>query len=213
MCLPLPNPLAQMSFCTLTSDPWEQPTRKWIVLKGIDWFVVYRWLFISFHTGGLTSGDPSVDQSTESHDLYPFATALISFDGPWFFFFWCQGCKMKPCGALIEERRGAATPPRAYHFLSPNVKHIKLNVPANLTQLFVCCWGVCARVCLCEFLLALNGVHMSVYVQLSEHTQACWCLHVRGGDEVGETEFHWHVHVGWGYTSCNTLQRDEGTCF
>lgn len=22
-----------------------------------------------------------------------------------------------------------------------NVKHIKLNVPANLTQLFVCCWG------------------------------------------------------------------------
>lgn len=41
---------------------------------------------------------------------------------------------------------------------------------------------VCARVCLCGG--TLNGVHMSVYVQLSEHTQACWCLHVRGGERV-----------------------------
>jgi len=29
----------------------------------------------------------------------------------------------------------------------PNVKHIKLNVPANLTQLFVCCSDVSAHVC------------------------------------------------------------------
>lgn len=34
---------------------------------------------------------------------------------------------------------------------------------------------------MCARLVALNGVHMSVYVQLSEHTQACWCLHVSGG--------------------------------
>lgn len=34
--------------------------------------------------------------------------------------------------------------------------------------------------CLRARVVPLNGVHMSVYVQLSEHTQACWCLHVSG---------------------------------
>lgn len=154
MCPRAPKPAdLAVFFRPLTSDLWVQPTRKWIVLKGIDWFVVYRWLFISFHTGGLTLGDPSAGQSAESHDLHPFATVLISFDGASAL---RQGCKMKPRRALIEERRGAATPPRTYHFLPPNVKHIKLNVPANLTQLFVCRWGglrAPVRLCLCECLL------------------------------------------------------------
>lgn len=126
MCLPLPNPLAQMSFCTLTSDPWEQPTRKWIVLKGIDWFVVYRWLFIPFHTGGLTSGDPSVDQSTESHDLYPFATALISFDGPWFFFFGVRVVKWSP--AVPWLKKDAA---RLLH-LVPTISSRRMSNTLNL---------------------------------------------------------------------------------
>lgn len=107
---------------------------------------------------------------------------------------------MKPCSALIEERRGYSTsclpcPP------APNVKHIKLNVPANLTQLFACCWGVCKCVFMCA-----NGVHMSVYVQLSEHTQACWCLHVRGVVAVSpgcpcRMRLHipaQHIAEGWG---------------
>ena len=146
MCLPLPNPPAQLSFCTLTSDLWEQPSRKWIVLKGIDWFVVYRWLFISFHTGGLTLGDPSVDQSAESHDLHPFATALISFDGP-------RVCvrvvNRSPAVPWLKKDAARLLLPHAHHFPPPNVKHIKLNVPANLTQLFVCCWVACTCVFMC----------------------------------------------------------------
>lgn len=177
MCLPLPNPLAQLSFWMLTSDLCEQPTRKWIVLKGIDWFVVYRWLFISFHTGGLTCADPSVDQSAEIHDLHPFATVLISFDGPRF---WVGVVKWSP--AVPWLKKDAA---RLLHFM-PTISSCRMSNTLNLmyqqillNYLYVV--EVCARVCLCACLVALNGVHMSVYVQLSKHTQACWCLHVRGG--------------------------------
>lgn len=56
--------------------------------------------------------------------------------------------------------------------------------------------------------VTLNGVHMSVCVQLSEHTQACWCLHIRRGPGGGSS---WYVHVGCVYTSCNMLHRDKGT--
>lgn len=173
--------------------------------------MVYRWLFISFHTGGLTFGDPSVDQSADSHDLHPFATALISFDGPRFL---RRGCKMKPCSALIEERRGAATPLHAYHFLPPNVKHIKLNVPANLTQLFVCCWGVCA----CVFMCVSGGPKWCSYVSVCSAVWAHSSMLVftckRGMKwERQSLPFLWYVHVGWGYTFCSTLQRDEETCF
>lgn len=69
----------------------------------------------------------------------------------------------------------------------------------------------CVCVCLCACLVALNGVHMSVYVQLSENTQACWCLHVRGGETETESlsfslprpcgmRLHilQHIAEGWG---------------
>ena len=161
----------------LTPDLWEQPTRKWIVLKGIDWFVVHRWLFISFHTGGLTSGDPAVDQSAESHDLHPFATALISFDGPRL----CVGV-VKWSPAVLWLKKDTV---RLLHFI-PSISSHRMSNTLNLmyqqillNYLYVV--EVCVRVCLYACLVALNGVHMSVCVRPSEHTQACWCLHVGEG--------------------------------
>lgn len=165
-------------FCTLTPDLWEQPTRKWRVLKGIDWFVVYRWLFISFHTAGLTFGDPSVDQSTESHHLHPFATALISFDEP-------RLCVLvvKWSPAVPWLKKDAAP---LFHFM-PTISSRRMSNTLNLMYqqiLLNYLYVLEVRVHTCVYvriLVALNGIHMSVCVQLSEHTQACWCLHVRGG--------------------------------
>lgn len=208
--MPLPNPNPLWSFCTLTPDLWEQPTRKWIVLKGIDWFVVYRWLFISFHTKGLTLDDPCMDQSAQSHDLHPFATALISFDGPWV--------------CIVVVKWSPAVPwlkkdlVRLLRFM-PIISSCRMSNTLNLMYQqillnYLYAVEVCVCVCLCACLVVLNGVHMSVYVQLPENTQACWCLHVRGGEtETESSPFHCHVHVGWGYTSGNTLQWDEETCF
>lgn len=185
MYLPLPCTHGSVIFFVLTSDLWEQPTRKWIVLKRIDWFVVYRWLFISFHTAGLTFGDPSVDQSTESHDLHPFATVLISFDGDRFYIRvvkwspavpWLKKDTMRPLGFMLT-----ISSDQMSNTLNLMYQQILLNY---LYVVEVC---VCLHVCLCARLLALNGIHMSVCVQLSEHTQACWCLHVKG-DEMGGTE-------------------------
>lgn len=165
--------------------PWEQPTRKWIVLKGIDWFVVYRWLFISFHTGGLTLYDPSVDRSAQSHDLHPFATALISFDRP-------QVCivvvKWSPAVPWLKK-----DPVQLLHFMPtisslPNVKHIKLNVPANLTQLFVCCWSVCMGVFMCVSggpkWCSYVSVCSAVWAHSSMLVFTCW----RGRDRVRDRE-------------------------
>lgn len=140
--------------------------------------MVYRWLFISFHTGGLTFGDPCVDQSAESRDLHPFATALISFDGPRL----CvRVVKWSPAVPWLKKDA-----PRLFHFM-PTISSHRMSNTLNLmyqqillNYLYVV-EGVCARVCLCACLVALNGAHMSVCVQLSEYTQACWCLHVREG--------------------------------
>lgn len=140
--------------------------------------MVYRWLFISFHTGGLTFGDPSVDQSAESHDLYPFATALISFDGPRF----CvRVVKWSPAVPWLKKDAVQLS------HIMPTISSLRMSNTLNLmyqqillNYLYVV-EGVRACACLCACLVALNGVHMSVCVQLSEHIQACWCLHVRGG--------------------------------
>lgn len=167
--------MAQLSFCTLTFDLWVQPTRKWLVLKGIDWFVVYRWLFISFHTGGMTFGDPYADQWAESNDLHQFATALISFDGPPFF---VGVVKWSP--AVPWLKKGSVRLLRSTSTISPRRMSNTLNLMYQqiwLNYLYVV--EVCACICLCA--VSLNGVHMSGHVQLSEHTQACRCLHVRGG--------------------------------
>lgn len=104
--------------------------------------MAHGWLFISFHTGGLTPSDPSEDQSAESYDLPPFATALITFDG---FCFASGAVKRGPAVARLKQ--GAAARPLQVLLFTPfpscpHVKHIKLNVPANLAQLFVCRRGV-----------------------------------------------------------------------
>lgn len=119
---------------------------------------------------------------------------------------------MKPCSALIEERRGAAIPLHAYHFLPPNVKHIKLNVPANLTQLFVCSWGACAHVCLCAY---PGGPKWHSYVSVCSAVWAHSSMLVftckRGMKwDRQRLQFHWYVHVGRGYTSWNTLWEGWG---
>lgn len=106
------------------------------------------------------------------------ASICISSNYLWWLLLSIRVVKMKPCSGLIEKGRSAAmTPHHAFPFPpTRHVKHIKLNVPANLTQLFVCCWSVCTRV----FMVALNAAHVLLYVQLSEHTRPCWRLHVMG---------------------------------
>lgn len=85
---------------------------------------------------------------------------------------------MKPRSAWLKKDVA-----RLLHFM-PTISSHRMSNTLNLmyqqillNYLYVV--EVCARVCLCACVVALNGVHMSVYVQLSEHTQACWCLHVR----------------------------------
>lgn len=96
---------------------------------------------------------------------------------------------MKPRSALIEERRGAAKKKKkrnlhfscAYRFFPPRMSNTLNLMYQQILLNYLYVVEVYARVCLCVCLLVLNGVHMSVYVQLSEHTQACGCLHVKGG--------------------------------
>lgn len=169
--------------CPLTSDLQEKPSRKWIVLKGIDRAVVYRWLFISFHSGGLTSGDPSADQSAESRDLYPFATVLISFDGARV---WVHVVKWSPAAPWLKKegvRPPRSVPATSSHRMSNTLNLMYQQILLNYSDAVE--MRVRMHTCLCVCPVALNGVHMSVCVQLSEHTQACWCLHIRGGPGGG----------------------------
>lgn len=163
--------------------------------------MVYRWLFIWFHSGGLTSGDPAVVQSAENCDPHPFATVLISFDGARL---GVGAVNWSPAAAWLKKE--GARPPRSMPTISSHQMSNTLNLMYQqilLNYSDTAAMRVRMHTCLCVCPVALNGVHMPVCVQLSEHTQACWCLHIRGGPG-------W---VGWGgsevagYTSCNMLQR------
>lgn len=200
MCaIPKPKP----SVVFLYIDPWPLGAANQEVdsVKGIDWFVVNRWLFISFHIGGLTLDDPSMDQSAQSHDLHPFATVLISFDGPWVCI---VVVKWSPAVPWLKK-----DPVRLLDFM-PTISSCRMSNTLNLMYQqillnYLYAVEVCVCVCLCACLVVLNGVHMSVYVQLSENTQACWCLHVRGGETETESlpfgmglHILQHIAVGWG---------------
>lgn len=170
--------------------------------------MVYRWLFISFHTGGLTSGDPSADQSAEGRDPHPFATVLISFDGARLR---VSAVKWSPAAAWLKKE--GARPPHSVPTISSHRMSNTLNLMYQqilLNYSDAVEMRVRMHTCLCVCPVALNGVHMSVCVQLSEHTQACWCLHIVGG-RGGGVRGSWYVHVGCVYTSCELLQRVEET--
>lgn len=193
MCQTIQNPATQLSLCTLTLDPWEQPSRKWIVLKGIDWFVVYRWLFISFHTAGLTFGDPSVDQSTESHDLHPFATALISFDRPQ------VGVPVvNPVGALIGERGRVTTQLHVTIFSRQMSNTLNLMYQQILLN-YLYVVDRRARVCASKW-CSYVGVYSSVW------RHSCMLVFTRKWRrDIGER----HFHLQWGFSFCNTLLSHE----
>lgn len=167
--------------------------------------MVYRWLFISFHTGGLTSGDPSVDQSAESHDLYPFATVLISFDGAGL---WLGAVKWSPAAPWLKEEEVRPT-----HSV-PNISSHRMSNTLNLMcqQILLNYSDACKHAYM--FMCVSGGSKWCSYVSVCSAVWAHWSMLVftyKNGARRGGVGDSWYVHEGCVYTSCNMLHRDEGT--
>lgn len=147
--------------------------------------MVYRWLFISFHTGGLTSGDPSADQSAESRDPHLFATVLISFDGARL---QVDAVKWSPAASWLKEEGARPThsvPTISSHRMSNTLnlmyQQILLNYSDACTHayMFMCVSGGskwCSYVSVCSAVWAHSSMLVFTYKK-----GARWVV---GGSEV-----------------------------